>query len=471
MPTLGIPVFLRVLEYYNGILFLTTNRVGTLDEAFKSRIHISLYYPPLTRDQTVEIFKTNIRKLKEIIQEKEKLEANPAAGEPGGRFLIHKQSIVEFAKTHFDKNKDTPHLRWNGREIRNAFQIASAMAEVGKPNPHTGNRVLHAKHFKRVEEANKKFEVYLYETTEATDSERARKARLRRDDWDPNANDERDWQEPGRGLPFRGGPPGTYGHGYGYGYGVAPLRPGLSPYRSTQEDQRAYEATRPAYGYPASGEPTTSIGQYGAAGRRAGLSKPTPGQPATPPSLQSQRASKSPVPSPAPTVLAQRGKLQPSLQTTGRGPSRSPSPAAASGPASMKPARSKSSAELKQTQAISERLVVGKKATVRAKGAVSPSPSRSKLTARQADVYQQRRWEEDWEASRLEREAQMEEDEDDFGEEEDDGELPVDDDGEQYDYYDEGIRKDSESEDEEGFAKTDDEPSDDEELSEDSDDD
>jgi SpoVK/Ycf46/Vps4 family AAA+-type ATPase len=38
-----VSVFLRVLEFYSGILFLTTNRVGTIDEAFKSRIHISLY--------------------------------------------------------------------------------------------------------------------------------------------------------------------------------------------------------------------------------------------------------------------------------------------------------------------------------------------------------------------------------------------------------------------------------------------
>ena len=53
----GVPriVFLRVLEYYEGILFLTTNRVGISDEAFKSRIHISLYYPPLNWQQTEKI--------------------------------------------------------------------------------------------------------------------------------------------------------------------------------------------------------------------------------------------------------------------------------------------------------------------------------------------------------------------------------------------------------------------------------
>ena len=38
-----VSVFLRIMEYYKGLLFLTTNRVGTFDEAFKSRVHISLF--------------------------------------------------------------------------------------------------------------------------------------------------------------------------------------------------------------------------------------------------------------------------------------------------------------------------------------------------------------------------------------------------------------------------------------------
>lgn len=33
-----VSVFLRVLEYYEGILILTSNRIGTFDEAFKSRV-------------------------------------------------------------------------------------------------------------------------------------------------------------------------------------------------------------------------------------------------------------------------------------------------------------------------------------------------------------------------------------------------------------------------------------------------
>ena len=36
-----VSVFLRVLEYYDGILILTSNRVGIFDEAFKSRMQLA----------------------------------------------------------------------------------------------------------------------------------------------------------------------------------------------------------------------------------------------------------------------------------------------------------------------------------------------------------------------------------------------------------------------------------------------
>lgn len=44
-----VSIFLRILEYYEGIMFLTTNRVQTFDAAFQSRIHISLEYPELDK--------------------------------------------------------------------------------------------------------------------------------------------------------------------------------------------------------------------------------------------------------------------------------------------------------------------------------------------------------------------------------------------------------------------------------------
>ena len=42
-----VGVILRVLEYFNGLLFLTTNRVDDIDEAIVSRcIALIKYYPP-----------------------------------------------------------------------------------------------------------------------------------------------------------------------------------------------------------------------------------------------------------------------------------------------------------------------------------------------------------------------------------------------------------------------------------------
>ncbi|RAQ66963.1 AAA family ATPase [Aspergillus flavus] len=42
-----VSIFLRLLEYYEGILFLTTNRAESIDPAFESRIHVSVRYPDL----------------------------------------------------------------------------------------------------------------------------------------------------------------------------------------------------------------------------------------------------------------------------------------------------------------------------------------------------------------------------------------------------------------------------------------
>lgn len=39
-----VSIFLRTLEYYEGILFLTTNRVDNMDPAFQSRIHMHMAY-------------------------------------------------------------------------------------------------------------------------------------------------------------------------------------------------------------------------------------------------------------------------------------------------------------------------------------------------------------------------------------------------------------------------------------------
>lgn len=51
-----VGIFLRLLDYYQGFLFLTSNRSEVIDDAFKSRITLSLDYPKLTPQSREEIW-------------------------------------------------------------------------------------------------------------------------------------------------------------------------------------------------------------------------------------------------------------------------------------------------------------------------------------------------------------------------------------------------------------------------------
>jgi hypothetical protein len=54
-----VAIFLRMLEYYQGVLFLTTNRVKQFDPAFNSRLSIALDYPDHTPENRARIW-TNL---------------------------------------------------------------------------------------------------------------------------------------------------------------------------------------------------------------------------------------------------------------------------------------------------------------------------------------------------------------------------------------------------------------------------
>ena len=107
-------MFLRELEYYAGILFLTTNRPGVLDEAFKSRIHISLRYPSIDLEATKAMWRNIMNRL-----ENENKSAT-------NKILFDKEGLLEFAQRHYEKCQKEG-VTWNGRQIRNAFQTAIAL--------------------------------------------------------------------------------------------------------------------------------------------------------------------------------------------------------------------------------------------------------------------------------------------------------------------------------------------------------
>lgn len=51
-----VAIFLRLLEYFRGVLFMTTNRVRAMDPAFQSRIHLKIQYPELREEARREIW-------------------------------------------------------------------------------------------------------------------------------------------------------------------------------------------------------------------------------------------------------------------------------------------------------------------------------------------------------------------------------------------------------------------------------
>ncbi|KAJ5580213.1 uncharacterized protein N7459_006198 [Penicillium hispanicum] len=179
-----VSVFLRMIEYYTGILFLTTNLPGSFDEAFKSRIHISLYYQYLNRKDTLKIWDMNLHRLKEIEKQRAEAKQQPV-------LTIDEKGIAKFAKRHYRTNEDGKG-RWNGRQIRNAFLIASALAHFERDNPSLVKRAespsrdgivydIKPRHFEVVAEASMGFERYLLETKGQTAGQIAFQRGLRAD--------------------------------------------------------------------------------------------------------------------------------------------------------------------------------------------------------------------------------------------------------------------------------------------------
>ncbi|VDB95411.1 unnamed protein product [Peniophora sp. CBMAI 1063] len=66
-----VSIFLRQLEYYKGILILTTNMAEQVDRAFESRIHFSVHYPELGVEARMSVWKTFLAKVSLQVSEKD----------------------------------------------------------------------------------------------------------------------------------------------------------------------------------------------------------------------------------------------------------------------------------------------------------------------------------------------------------------------------------------------------------------
>ncbi|RAL59605.1 hypothetical protein DID88_006464 [Monilinia fructigena] len=121
-----VSIFLRLLEYFQGILFLTTNRVETFDDAFQSRIHIALRYGDLSTKAKKSVFEMFIERVRVL------------------------EGIDTMPFTEEDYNA-LARNNLNGRQIKNTIRTAQALA-VNKQEP------LSMEHIKRVLDVSNAFD-------------------------------------------------------------------------------------------------------------------------------------------------------------------------------------------------------------------------------------------------------------------------------------------------------------------------
>jgi len=101
---------------------------------------------------------------------------------------IDNQQILEYAKLHFETQcRLTGGTGWNGRQIRNAFQSATALAQFECKNS-TEPVHLQVRHFEIVAKAAAEFDDYLIRTTGHSDAERAAFNMMRTDSFNPTTS-------------------------------------------------------------------------------------------------------------------------------------------------------------------------------------------------------------------------------------------------------------------------------------------
>ncbi|CAE6434190.1 unnamed protein product [Rhizoctonia solani] len=106
--------FLRLLEYHSGIVILTTNYLGQIDKAVKSRINFALRYKNLDSESRRILWKKCLLLAGATIENPDK---------PRLEYDFSKEELDELAERNT-----------NGREIKNVVQTARALARsTGQP--------------------------------------------------------------------------------------------------------------------------------------------------------------------------------------------------------------------------------------------------------------------------------------------------------------------------------------------------
>lgn len=110
-----VSIFLRELEYFRGIIFLTTNLYHTIDSAFRSRVSLHLLFQSLSKDARETVWSKFLQRLPApLVRERDE------AQEEGGPVekLLDEEDVRELALWQL-----------NGREIKNAVKMVRSWCD------------------------------------------------------------------------------------------------------------------------------------------------------------------------------------------------------------------------------------------------------------------------------------------------------------------------------------------------------
>lgn len=126
-----VSVFLRQLEWYPGLMVLTTNRHLDLDEAITQRFQLRLFYPPLNKNAVGRIWELYCteEKCQQFIADR--VSKKPRVTISDG---VYKWWEIQYEKTTKSKQKTASTDEqngqpwWSGRDIQFAFREVIALA-------------------------------------------------------------------------------------------------------------------------------------------------------------------------------------------------------------------------------------------------------------------------------------------------------------------------------------------------------
>lgn len=100
----------HIIDQHRGIMILTAKERNFASQEVLSRIYVSLYFPPLNEEATLLVWQMNF----DLLDTHDMADVDTKS----------EQAILQFVKQKYENG-----ARWDGRQIRNCFQIAISLAK------------------------------------------------------------------------------------------------------------------------------------------------------------------------------------------------------------------------------------------------------------------------------------------------------------------------------------------------------